>query len=60
MCVITGMLQIGDEVLRLEFCKVYKCCIDKGVRLVLGSDENAIGLIALHACFEPNRSPGNS
>lgn len=41
MRVMTGMLHTGNGVLTLDFCKVYKRCIGKCVRLVLGSDENA-------------------
>jgi hypothetical protein len=36
-------------VLTLDFCKVYKCCIGKCIRLVLDSDENARDLTSL-AC----------
>ena len=45
MRVMTGMLHTGNGVLTLDFCKVYKCCIGKCVRLVLGSDENASGML---------------
>ena len=41
MRAMTGMLHTGNGVLTLDFCKVYKCCIGKCVRLVLGSGENA-------------------
>ena len=51
---MTGILHTGNGVARLDFSKCINVCIDKCVRLVPGSDENAIGLIALHARFEPD------
>jgi len=51
MRVMRGMLHTGNGMLTLDFCKLYRCCIGKCVRLVLGSDENARDLTSLACLF---------